>query len=166
MKSIFARRSIRRYTAEPVPEEAIEGIIRAGMSAPSAGNQQPWEFIVITERRLLDAIPGIHPHAKMVREAQVAILVCGDLCREVHQGYWVQDCSAAVENMLLTVTEKGLGAVWLGIYPRGERVEGMKKLFNLPETVIPFALIPVGHPAEEKPPSDRFDRSRIHSNQW
>jgi nitroreductase len=166
MKAIFTRRSIRRYTPEPVSAEAIREILKAAMSAPSAGNEQPWEFIVITDRSLLDEIPRFHPNAQMVKEASAAILVCGNLHRETHQGFWVQDCSAAVENILLAVTQKGLGAVWVGIYPRGERVEGMRKLFNLPDFVMPFALVPLGYPAEEKPPSERFDSSRIHDNKW
>ena len=117
MDAILTRRSIRHYTAQPVAEELITGFLKAAMAAPSAGNEQPWEFVVLTERTILDRIPSFHPYAAMLREAPAAILVCGDLAREKHEGYWVQDCSAATENILIAVNEKGLGAVWLGIFP-------------------------------------------------
>ena len=163
---ILARRSIRSYTAEPVPEEKITLILKAAMSAPSAGNEQPWHYIVINERELLDSIPSFHPHASMVTKAPAAILVCGDLDRDLRQGYWVQDCAAATQNILIAAQALGLGAVWLGIYPREDRVKGLKGLFRLPEKVIPFALIPIGWPAEHKPPSERYDSERVHHNRW
>ena len=120
--TILARRSIRRYTGEKVNGEAIQKVLEAGMAAPSAGNQQPWHFIVLDDRTVLDAVPEHHPHSSMIREAPVAILVCGDISAEKHQGYWVQDCAAATQNMLLAVTDLGLGAVWLwGLPPRGPR---------------------------------------------
>ncbi|HOW35664.1 MAG TPA: nitroreductase family protein [Candidatus Omnitrophota bacterium] len=166
MKAIFERRSIRKYKPDPLTEETIREILEAAMAAPSAGNEQPWEFIVINNRTVLNEIPKIHPHASMTKEAPVAILVCGNLKKEVHKDLWPQDCAAAVENILLTVTDKGLGAVWTAVYPREERVAGMRKLLNIPEHVVPFALIPIGYPAEEKPPIKRFDAARIHYNKW
>jgi len=166
MKSILTRRSIRRFTSQPVSDEIIQDLLRAAMSAPSAGNEQPWEFVVITDRKILDEIPKVHPYAQMCREASAAILVCCDVTRETHQGFWVQDCSAATENILIAVNDKGLGAVWVGVYPREDRVEGLRKLVKLPAYIIPFALIPVGYPAETKPPSGRFDPARIHRNKW
>jgi nitroreductase len=166
MKAILARRSIRRYTSEPVSDTDITELLEAAMCAPSAGNEQPWQFVVITERRLLDKIPGFHPYAQMVYEAPTAILVCGDMRKDLHKGYWVQDCAAAAENILIAVTAKGLGAVWVGIYPRDDRVKALRKLLDIPEHVVPFALIPLGHPAEEKPPANRFDKGRIHYNGW
>lgn len=164
--TILARRSIRRYTGEKVNGEAIQKVLEAGMAAPSAGNQQPWHFIVLDDRTVLDAVPEHHPHSSMIREAPVAILVCGDISAEKHQGYWVQDCAAATQNMLLAVTDLGLGAVWLGVYPREDRVRGLRGLLGLPEHIIPFSLIPIGRPAEEKPPAGRFDSGRIHYNRW
>lgn len=164
--TILARRSIRRYTGEKVNGEAIQKVLEAGMAAPSAGNQQPWHFIVLDDRKVLDAVPEHHPHSSMIREAPVAILVCGDISAEKHQGYWVQDCAAATQNMLLAVTDLGLGAVWLGVYPREDRVRGLRGLLGLPEHIIPFSLIPIGRPAEEKPPAGRFDSGRIHYNRW
>jgi nitroreductase len=167
MEALFSRRSIRKYTAGPVAEEALREILEAAMSAPSAGNQQPWHFVVINDRKILDEIPSFHPHALMLNEATAAVLVCGDLRLEKHVGYWVQDCAAATENLLLALHAKGLGAVWVGIYPREERVSGLRRLLGIPEQVIPFSLIPVGHPAEIKPPRpDRYNPTKIHLNHW
>jgi nitroreductase len=165
-EAIYRRRSIRSYTAQNVPMEQITQIIHAGMSAPSAGDEQPWHFVVITDRSILDTIPKVHPYANMLKEAPSAVLICGDLELEKHEGYWVQDCSAATENMLLAATALGLASVWLGVYPRQSRVEGLRKLLNLPDHVIPFALLPLGYGAEEKPAKSDFDHARIHSNTW
>jgi len=166
MQAILSRRSIRQYTSQPVPVELLEQALRGAMSAPSAGNQQPWQFIVVQEREKLDAIPRFHPYAEMVKAASAAVLVCGDLRQEVHKDFWVQDCSAATENLLLSLHALGLGAVWVGVYPRSERVEGFRELFAIPEGIIPFALVPLGYPAESKPPSERFDQARIHQDGW
>lgn len=166
MEAISTRRSIRKYLKDPVPEEAIKAVIGAAMSAPSAGNEQPWHFVVIDSRADLDKIPSFHPHSLMLREAQVAVLVCGDLSLEKHAGYWTQDCAAATQNMLLAAHSLGLGAVWLGVYPREERVRGLRELLHIPDTVVPFSLVPLGYPAEEKPRADRFNEARIHRNGW
>ena len=136
------------------------------MSAPSAGNEQPWHFVVIKEREILNEIPNLHPHSGMLRGAPAAILVCGDEELQKYQGYWVQDCSAATQNLLVAVQAKGLGGVWLGVYPIEERVTGIRKLLGIPGNVIPFSLISIGHPAEQKPPADRYDASRIHHDRW
>lgn len=167
MEALFSRRSIRKYSAGPVTEGVLGEVLEAAMSAPSAGNQQPWHFIIINDRKILDQVPSFHPHSLMLREAPVAILVCGDLNLEKHVGYWVQDCAAATENLLLAAHAKGLGAVWLGIFPREERVAGLRKLLGMPDHVIPFSLIPVGIPAESKPPRpDRYNSKKIHHNRW
>jgi nitroreductase len=165
LETIHTRRSIRKYQAKPVPDELIQKILAAAMSAPSAVNTQPWEFIVITDKDLLEECTQIHPHAQMAREAPVAILVCGDLDR-AHEGFWVQDCAAATQTMLLAIQDLGLGAVWTGIYPREKRVKGFQKLLNLPKNIIPFALVPIGYPAQESRKEDRFDPKKIHTNQW
>lgn len=167
MDILFSRRSIRKYTSKTVPEDVLRDILEAAMSAPSAGNQQPWHFIVIDDRKILDEVPSFHPHSLMIREAGVAILVCGDPTLEKHSGYWVQDCAAATENLLLAVHAKGLGAVWLGIYPREERVSNLRKLLAMPDHVIPFSLVPIGCPAESRPPKpDRYNALKIHHNHW
>jgi nitroreductase len=149
-----------------VSRQAFEAVIRAGMNAPSAGNQQPWQFVIIDERSLLERITEIHPYAQMLHEAPAAILVCGDLKLEKHEGYWVQDCSAAVENMLLEIVDQGLGGVWLGVFPREERVAGIRELLGIPDGIVPFALIALGHPAEEKGLKNEYHGERIRYNHW
>jgi len=166
MEAILTRRSIRRYTPQPVPSALISQVLEAAMSAPSAGNEQPWQFVVITDRRILDEIPRLHPYADMLKEASAAILVCGDLRLEKYGGYWVQDCSAATENLLLAAHANGLGAVWVGIYPKEDRVGRIRKLLGLPEQVIPLCVIPLGYPGERVPRVDRYDASRVHHNGW
>lgn len=166
MEAIYTRRSIRKYTDQAVPEKDIEELLRAAMSAPSAGNEQPWHFVIINDRSVLDQIPSFHPYAQALKSASVAVLVCGDVQLERFEGNWVLDCAAATENLLLAAAAKGLGTVWLGVYTFKERVEGMKKLLSLPPSVVPFALIPVGYPAEQKPKEDRYNKERIHHNKW
>ncbi len=166
IECILTRRSIRKFERKPIPKEMIDQLLRAAMAAPSAGNQQPWHFVVIDDRALLDAIPSIHPYAAMTAEAPVAILVCGDLKVEKHKDFWTQDCSAATENLLLAAHALGLGAVWTGIFPRQDRLQGYQKLIELPESIIPLALIPIGYPAEKKEAGNRYDPARVHHNAW
>ena len=166
LDAILTRRSIRKYTDQAVPDELVSRLLQAAMAAPSAGNEQAWQFIVIRDRALLDAVPKFHPYAAMLKYASVAVLVCGDLTREKFKGCWVQDCSAATQNLLLAATTMELGAVWTGVYPFEERVAGMRKLLDLPEQVIPLSLVPIGFPAEQPGKADRFDRSRIHRDRW
>lgn len=167
MEVIFTRRSIRKYTAQPVAEEAVMRLLAAAMAAPSAGNQQPWQFVVVRDRAALDAITRINPYAQMLREAPVAIVVCADLGRSKYPvDYWVQDCAAATQNILLAAAAMGLGTCWLGIYPDPERVAGLRRLFATPEGIVPFAAVAVGHPAQTPGPADRFDKGRIHYEQW
>jgi nitroreductase len=166
MDTIRNRRSIRKYTAQPVPQGLVTRLLEAAMSAPSAGNEQPWEFVVITDRELMQAITKVHPYSQMLKEAPLAIVVCGNLEREKYPGFWVEDCSAATENILLEAEESGLGGVWLGVYPHDERVRGLAELLGLPSSVIPLSLVAIGYPAEKKPPAERFDASRVHANRW
>ncbi|OIP97798.1 nitroreductase family protein [Candidatus Wirthbacteria bacterium CG2_30_54_11] len=166
MDAVFTRRSIRSYTDEPVSDDQIEHILRAGMAAPSANNQQPWHFVVITDRELLRSIASTHPHAKMAAGAAAAILVCGNSSVGKTPGFWIQDCSAAVENMLIEIQDLELGAVWCGVYPKEDLVREMRRLVSVPEPYVPFALIPLGHPAETKRPSNRYDGKRVHRDRW
>lgn len=166
LQVILSRRSTRKFTTTKVSDRDIEEILKAAMAAPSAGNSQCWEFFVINKREILDEIPKVHPHAQMLYEAQVAILVCADLTREKYQGRWMLDCSAATQNILLAVHSKGLGAVWVGIYPEESRMKGMIELLNLPENIKPVSLVPIGYPAEHKQVSERFDKNKIHYNKF
>ena len=164
IQTIFARRSIRKYTVEPVSETDIKTLLEAAMAAPSASNRKPWQFVVVTERQTLDRLAEVHPHGKMLFEATLCIAVCGDLTEM--ERFWVQDCSAATENLLLTATALGLGAVWLGVYPREEWVAAVRQVLGIPETIVPLNLISIGHSAEEKEPRTQYDEVRVHRERW
>lgn len=166
LEAIHTRRSIRKYTDRPVPEELVTELLRAAMSAPSAVNAQTWVFIIIDDRKLLDEIPTFSPYAGMCREAPLAILVCGDTTLEKVPGYWVQDCSAAIQNILLAAHDAGLGAVWTGIYPMKDRVDGFRKAFGLPDHIFPLGLVPVGYPAENPVPKDRYRKEKVYHNRY
>jgi len=166
LEAMLTRRSIRTYRDEPVSEEAIETLLRAAMAAPSAGNEQPWHFVVIRDRAVLDAIPSVHPYAQMAAGAPLAIAVCGDERLAKYEGFWVQDCAAATENLLLAAHASGLGAVWCGVYPSEERVAAVRELLAVPEQITPFCLVVIGHPDESKGPADRYDDARVHRDRF
>ncbi len=164
MEAILSRRSIRRYTAETISPEVIEELLKAAMAAPSAYNVQPWRFIVIDDHQILDVIPEFHPYAGMLPQAQLAIAVCGDTL--VQPDRWMLDCSTAAQNILLAAHARGLGAVWVGVYPVSERMKEIQNLLNLPDHILPLCLISLGHPQENKAPSNHYDPAKIHKNQW
>jgi nitroreductase len=164
VKTILARRSIRKYTSKRVSKDSIKTILEAAMAAPSASNLKPWHFVVVTDKRLLRTLSEVHPHGKMLSEAPLCIAVCGDLA--VSESFWVQDCSAATENLLLAATALGLGSVWLGVYPRQDRVDNIRSVLKLPETVTPLNLISIGYPAEKKEPRTQYDEQKVHNQRW
>lgn len=166
LHAIHSRRSVRQYTGEPVTEEEVRILLDAAMIAPSAGNAQPWHFLVVDDPALLAKIPDIHAYAGMAPKAAVSVLVCGDLDAEKYPGFWVQDCSAAMQNLLLAATGIGLGGVWTGIYPLEERVESFRRLFALPERVVPLGLAVIGRPAVEQGHKSRFNADKVHHNVW
>jgi nitroreductase len=166
IEAILTRRSIRQYTNQAVPEGTVNQLLKAAMYAPSASNRRSWHFVVITDRRKLDTVPTFHPYSAMVKQAPLAILVCGDERLEERTAYCLQNCSAAAQNILLAAHALGLGAVWLGVYPNKERVEGMRRLVGVPDHVIPMALIVIGYPAEKPISPDRYDPTRVHYNHW
>lgn len=166
IEAIHTRRSIREYADKPVPKEIVTQLLAAAMAAPSARNQQPWEFVVINNKKLLKRIPEVNPYAQMAARAPLAILVCGNLKVETSPGYWVIDCAAAVQNLLLCAHALGLGGVWTGTYPNEERMDAYTTIFDLPEHVIPHTLVVIGHPAQKPPHQDRFNPERIHYNGW
>jgi len=161
---IFARRSIRKYTADPISEADIKTLLEAAMAAPSASNRKPWQFVVVTDPQTLARLAEVHPHGKMLFEATLCVAVCGDLTEM--ERFWVQDCSAATENLLLAATALGLGAVWLGVYPREEQVVAVRQVLGIPETIVPLNLISIGHPAEEKEPRTQYNEARVHRERW
>lgn len=162
--TIFTRRSIREYTEEAVDEDEVKMLLEAAMAAPSASNRKPWHFVVVTERRILDNLARVHPYGKMLLNAPLCIAVCGDT--QTSPRFWVQDCSAATENLLLAAAALGLGAVWLGVHPKEERIGPIRKVLGLPETVIPLNLVSIGHPAEEKEPRTQYEEQRVHHQRW
>lgn len=159
--AILSRRSIRSYAPGDVTEEQLRTILLAGMAAPSALGTEPWVFVVIRDRATLEKIPEAHPYAKMVPGASVAILVCHDDRVEQGVDWFAQDCAAATENLLVAVSALGLGAVWLGVYPREARVDGLRELLGLEEWLRPFSLIPIGVPGEDKPAKETFKDDKV-----
>jgi nitroreductase len=166
LEAILTRRSVRKFQDRAVPEDLIEKLLRAAMSAPSALNGQPWQFVVITDRQLLKQVPVINPYAEMAEHAPLAILICADSRLDHAPWYWPVDCAAAAENMLLAAHGLGLGAVWTGVWPREERMDGFRHLFHLPKPVTAHSLIVVGYPTEQLSPEDRYHRERVHRNGW
>lgn len=166
MDIIKERRSIRKFAEKKIEDSMIEDLMRDGMQAPSAANEQPWEFIVIRRRKTMSYIMSFHPYAGALSTADAAIVVCGDRTREKFPGFWVQDCSAAAENILLSAQAHGLGAVWLGLYPMEDRVNDVKDLFHLPEEIVPLCIVALGWPDEERKAVSRYDASRIHQESW
>jgi len=163
VRMILARRSIRKYTAEPVGDADVEVLLEAAMAAPSASNLKPWHFVVVTERQTLDELAEAHPYGKMLFEAPLCIAVCGDTALS---DYWVQDCAAATENLLLAAVALDLGAVWLGVHPREERVAFVREILGIPQGVVPLNLLSIGHPAESKKPRTQYDGARVHHGRW
>jgi nitroreductase len=166
LEAIYSRRSVRKFESRAVPEELIEKLLKAAMNAPTARNAQAWHFIVIDDRAKLAEYAAANPNAAMAKDAPLGILVCGDLQLEKSPGYWVVDCSAAVENMLLAAHAMGLGAVWTGVYPREERMDFLHKQFGLPDEVKAHSLVVVGYPAEHPAPQSHFRPDRVRKNHW
>jgi nitroreductase len=161
---VFARRSIRRYADRAVSGEDLRKLLEAGMAAPSSRNLKPWHFVAVTSRDTLDRLAEAHPHGKMLFEATAAIAVCGRI--DISPDYWIQDCSAATENILVAAAALGLGTCWLGCHPREERVRAIGEVLGIPEEIGILSLIAVGHPAEEKEPRTQYDESRVHREKW
>jgi nitroreductase len=164
---IYKRGSIRNYTETPVERDTIETLLRAAMAAPTAINRQPWEFIVVTDEQKIARVKKEFIFARY--NAPVAIIVCGNmkLARKgLEREFWIQDCSAAVENILIAATSLGLGSVWIGVYPLETRVRLIKRIFRIPEHVIPLCLVHIGYPAEEKAPRTRYNERRVYWQEY
>ena len=165
---LFSRRSIRAYTAEPVGDDLVRDLLQAAMAAPSAVAKDPWAFVVIRDRPMLARIAGGLPNGQMLTEAAVGIVVCGDLDRahDRQLSYLLQDCSAAIENLLLAANMLGLGACWLGVHPREDRVALVRSLLRIPDAVIPVSVIALGWPAESPQPRTRYRDQAVHFERW
>ena len=167
--NIMTRTSIRKYTDEPVSKENIETMLRAGMAAPTAVNRQPWHFVVINSKEKLAELAGDNPRGGMLKQAALAIVVCGNMDKALSgtgQGFWVQDCSAATENILLAANALGLGAVWTGLYPDENRAASVAKVLKLPQSFIPLCTIVIGHPAEQPQPKDKWKPENVSYNEY
>jgi nitroreductase len=160
---IFSRRSIRKYTDQPVSEQDLTSLLEAGMAAPSASNRKPWHFVAVTDRARLRALADQHPYGKMLADAAVAIVVCGD---PGISEWWVQDCSAATENILIAAAGLGLGGVWLGCHNRPEREQAVRDVLRIPERIGVLNILSIGHPAEDKEARTQHDPARVHDNSW
>lgn len=166
IEAIMTRRSIREYTEEPVTDEQVQTLLEAAMAAPSANNKQPWHYLVIKDNTTLRKIKTVHPYAAMAEKAPLAILVCGDLNIDHVKGYLTVDCAAATQNILLAAHSMGLGTVWCGVYPRQQRIDAFRKMFDLPQYILPVSFIVVGHPAEKKDAATRFMNDRVKYEKW
>lgn len=136
------------------------------MYAPSAVNMRPWHFVVIDKKDLMEKIMKVHPYSRMLKTASHAVLVCGDLNQQHDQGYWLADCGAATQNLLISAKGMGIGSCWVGVYPREQRMKDLKRIFNLPGHIEVFSLVALGYPAEEKSLPERFEKEKIHYNGW
>lgn len=160
---LFRRRSIRQFTDQAVDEETLKLLLKAAMAAPTACNSQPWEFIVVTEKESLDYLRSKLLFARY--HAPAAIVVCGNVGianNTAARDHWVQDCSAATENILIAATGLGLGAVWIGLYPYPSKIQPLAEALCIPEHVTPLSMVYVGHPAETKEPRTQYDEHRVY----
>ena len=169
LKTIFSRKSVRTFKSEPVQKDKLELLIRAGMAAPTAVDKRPWEFIVVTDRTVLKQLADALPFAKMADKAAAAIIVGGDVRKQwggMDSDYWIMDCSAATENILLAAESMGLGAVWTAVYPEESRIRTARQILGLPPHIVPLNAIPLGVPAGRDKPKDKYDPKQVHWDRW
>lgn len=166
--NIMTRTSVRQFTSRPIAHDTLETIVKAGMAAPTAMNRQPWAFIVITEKEMLDSLQAVHPYSNL-KTATAAIIVCGDM-EKTNEGfsreYWIQDCSAATENILLAAHAFGLGAVWCGVFPNPDILPEIRRVLNLPGHILPLNIITMGYPANQSQPKDKWNPDNVHFQKW
>lgn len=170
LENIFARKSVRSYTDQPVSREQLDTLVRAAMAAPSGRDMRPWKFVVVDDAAVMDSLSRQLPYAKMLQEAAAAIVVCGDMSIVDKSGNpsvnWQFDCSAATQNLLLAAEAMGLGAVWTGVHPYEDRLAAVKRALILPDYIIPLNVIPIGYPKGEALPKDKYAAENIHYNGW
>jgi nitroreductase len=161
---MYSRRSIREFGDEPVSDEQVAAMLKAGMAAPSAQNLQPWHFVVVRKRKKLDALSEVHKYAHMLAKAPLAIIVCGD--EDVSSKHWVEDTCAATQNILLAATALGLGGVWVSLYPKKKHQKQVRELLDIPDHVGVLCALAIGHPAEKKKARTQYDPERVHDEEW
>ena len=169
-ETIRTRTSVRKFDpSRPVSDADVEKILRAGMCAPSAMDRRPWEFVVVRDRAKLDALARRLPYSRVGNGAQLAIVVCGTTDNGLpgrSKEYWIHDCSAASMNILLAAKGLGLGAVWTGVYPGEERIAAVRETLGIPDGYLPLNVIPLGYPAEDPTPKDKWNPAKVHRDQW
>jgi nitroreductase len=168
LKLIFSRRSVRDFAAGDVPEAAVRDMLEAAMAAPSAACKDPWEFIVVRDPIMREEMAEGLPNGKFLNQAAVGIVVCGNL-EKAHAGelsYLLQDCSAAIENLLLAANAMGYGACWLGVHPRSDRVALLRTLLDIPDHVVPVGAVAIGVPKDVPPARTRFREDAVHQEKW
>lgn len=158
------RRSVREYTDEPVTDEQVEALLKAAMAAPSAQNLQPWHFVVVRKRKLLNKLAEVHKYAYMLEKAPLAIVVCGDA--KVSEKHWVEDTCAATQSLLLAATAVGLGGVWISLYPKKKHQKYARELLDVPDHVGVLCALAIGHPAEKKEARTQYNADRVHQDEW
>lgn len=169
INNIMTRVSVRNFTGEKISDEQIETLLRAGMAAPSAINKQPWAFVVIKDEAMLAKLGEALPYSRCSNKPAIAIIPCGDLSKAIPgemAGFWINDVSAATENILLAAHAMGLGAVWTGLHPDMNRAKMVQEMLGMPEHIIPLCIVPIGIPAENPDVKDKFNTDNIHYNAW
>jgi len=169
VENIMTRTSIRQYMDQPISADTIETLLRAGMAAPTAVNKQPWHFVAVTDKDILAQLATANPNAGMMAKAPLAIIVCGDMQKTLEgqgRAFWIQDCSAATENILLAAHALGLGGVWTGLYPNDERVAAVREILKAPEYIVPLCAIVLGYPAEQPEPKDKWKPENVSYNEF
>jgi len=169
LKVIHSRKSVRHYIDRKATREDLLTLVKAGMAAPTAVDRRPWAFVIVTDKAKLEELEAGLPHTKMLTKAGAGIIVCGVLEKALPgagKEFWVQDCSAATENILLAAESMGLGAVWTAAYPSQERIDSIRKVLGIPENIVPLNVIPVGYPVGDENPKDKFDLKNVHWEKW
>ncbi len=164
MDLMYARRTIREFTDESVTDEQVEAMLKAAMAAPSAQELQPWRFVVVRKRKMLDKLAEVHKYAHMLAKAPLAVVVCGD--EKVSEKHWVEDTCVATQNLLLAATALGLGGVWISLYPKRKHQKYVRELLDIPEHLGVLCALALGHPAEKKPARTKYDPSYVHWEEW
>lgn len=165
---IFSRRSVRQYKIKDISGQMVTDILKAGMAAPSAVATDPWHFVVVQDKLTLQKIADGLPNGKMLADAGLGIVVCGDLAKahDTKESYMLQDCSAAIENILLAATALGLGACWLGAHPRSDRLIHLRMVLGIPNEITPISVISIGWPVRTPPPRTRYVKEAVHIEKW
>lgn len=165
-EALYTRRSIRKYTDANIGDDDLHAMLKSAMLAPSARNEQPWHFVVVRDAAKRKELSKTTPYTHMAEFAPVVIVVCGDTQEEKSEGFWPQDCAAAIENLMLAARGKNLGSVWCGIYPVAERVNILSNALGLPDHIIPLGMVCIGHPAVAFKEEDRYREDRVHHERW